>query len=112
MSWAEYGEYATDVFTRESVRLIQVLYCTVLYCTILYCTVLYCTVLYYTVLYCTVLYCTVLYCMLCLSSLCFCFLEKFLEKGKAEGVEELLVDWHMVQVLNQVFRYCTLCESR
>ena len=58
------------------------------------------------------LYCTVLYCMLCFSSLCFCFLEEFLEKEKAEGVEKLLVDWHMVQVLNQVFRYCTLGESR
>ena len=50
--------------------------------------------------------------MLCLSSLCFCFLEEFLEKEKAEGVEKLLVDWHMVQVLYQVFRYCTLGESR
>ena len=50
--------------------------------------------------------------MLCLSSLCFCFLEEFLEKEKAEGVDKLLVDWHMVQVLNQVFRYCTLGESR
>ena len=50
--------------------------------------------------------------MLCFSSLCFCFLEEFLEKEKAEGVEKLLVDWHMVQVLYQVFRYCTLGESR
>ena len=49
--------------------------------------------------------------MLCFSSLYFCFLE-FLEKGKAEGVDKLLVDWHMVQVLYQVFRYCTLGESR
>ena len=62
--------------------------------------------------YNTVRYSTVQYSMLCRSSLCFCFLKEFLEKEKAEGVEKLLVDWHMVQVLNQVFRYCTLGESR
>ena len=49
---------------------------------------------------------------MCFSSLCFCFLEEFLEKEKAEGVEGLLVNWHMVQVLDKVFRYCTLGESR
>ena len=50
--------------------------------------------------------------MLCVSNLCFSFLEEFLEKEEAEGVEELLVNWHMVQVLYQVFRYCTLGKSR
>ena len=46
--------------------------------------------------------------MLGFSSLCFCFLEELLEKEKAEVSNELLVDWHMVQVLYQVFRYCTV----
>ena len=47
---------------------------------------------------------SVLYCMVCVSNLCFSFLEEFLEKEEAEGVEELLVNWHMVQVLYQLFR--------
>ena len=50
--------------------------------------------------------------MLCVSNLCFFFLEEFLEKEEAEWVEMLLVNWHMGPGTLQVFRYCTLGESR
>ena len=77
-----------------------------------YCAVLYRSVLCSDVLCCAVLCCSVQYCVLCFSSLCFCFLEEFLEKEEAEVVEGLLVNWHMGPGTLQVFRYCTLDESR
>ena len=51
--------------------------------------------------------------VLCFSSLCFCFLGAFLEKEQDDGVEGVLVNWHMVfQVLYRMVMCFTLGESR